>query len=69
MLAYEALIAGTPEEPDAIVAACASILDKRGDRLRREREPDSEASNEEFLRENIGRVMDALPIWRRVGIL
>lgn len=72
MLAYEALVDGQIEaEVEALSQAMWTILEQRGDRLRREgREIEDPAENLRILREQApGIVETSLPLWRQFGAI
>lgn len=71
MLTYEALTAGTPAELEPLVAACWTLLERRGDRLRAEGKlVEDREENLALLRDNLPEVLEvAVPYWRRVGAL
>lgn len=71
MLAYEALAAGAPTDPEGLTNAVWSLLQSRGDRIRHDGEPiEDDGENLRILRENIDKIVAiALPLWRRVGAI
>ena len=71
MLAYEALAAGTPPEPEALTNAAWQMLLDRGDKLRHQGELiEDPQKNIDILRENMELIVTiALPIWKRVGAI
>jgi hypothetical protein len=71
MLAYEALVQGTPAEPEALTRATWQLLRERGDKLRFEGQIiEDEDENVRKLRENMEKIVTvALPLWQRVGAI
>lgn len=71
MLAYEALVAGVPAEEEPLTQAIWTLLESRGDRIRKEGEVvEDRDENIRTIREQMGSVLgSALPVWQRVGAI
>jgi hypothetical protein len=71
MLAYEALAAGAPAALEDVVDGAWAQLSARGDKLRKDGRPiDSADENKAVLRQELAPVLaDAVPVWRRLGVI
>jgi hypothetical protein len=71
LLAVEAILNRTPEEPEALAVAGWRSLAARGDKMRKDGvEIEGEAAHMEVLRTEMAAIVEhSLPIWDRLGVL